>query len=338
MMRRVLVSLLVLVGLGIIAAYEILWAPNTFEGDRFIIVSRGESFRQALDSLDHAGISRNRLLLDLAGRMLGVTEQVQVGKYRFKSGMSNKEILEDLRFGKTIEAITTTVIEGLRATRLAKLLLRTIGIDSSRFISILSDSSFVCNLGVDGRTLEGYLMPATYRFYWQQDEKEIIMELVKEFWKIFDDSLRARAGQLGLTISEVLSLASIIEQETAIDSERALIAGVYYNRLKRGMRLQADPTIQFLLDDGPRRLVYSDLFRESEYNTYRHEGLPPGPINSPGRASIVAALYPAQHKYMYFVANGMGGHKFNKTFVQHGRAVKQLRKFREEQEARKEAG
>ncbi|HUL44328.1 MAG TPA: endolytic transglycosylase MltG [Bacteroidota bacterium] len=331
----IIAGVVLLLMLGV--AYEIFWAPNWFDGDRFITVSKGENFRQVVDSLESAEIIRSRLLVDAAGRLSGYTTKMQIGKYRFKSGMSNLAILTDLRQGTTTELIIVTVPPGMKPTRLAHLLFKHLGIDSSRFLGLVNDSSFVHRLGIPANSLIGYLTPMTYKFYWQTDEESIAKELVTQFWGVFDSSLRATAASKGLTMNEVLTMASIVENETSIDSERAMIAGVYYNRLRRNMRLQADPTVEFLLDDGPRKLAYSDLDRDSPYNTYRHEGLPPGPINSPGRASILAALYPDHHKYLFFVATGYGGHHFSRTFSQHQKAIRQYRRVKEEQEEAKEA-
>jgi len=323
--------------LGVFILYEILWGSNGFEGDRFIIVSKGETFQGVMDSLQNAGVIRSRMLFSVAGRMLDLTTRMQIGKYRFRSGMSNKDILEDLRYGKTIEPITVALPEGFRAARQARILAHQLGIDSTRFLKLVADPAFCRSVGVDAPTLEGYLMPATYKLYWQMDEEEILKILVGEFWKFFDDSLQVVAETQGQTLNEVLTIASIVEGETAVDSERAMVAGVYYNRLEKHMPLQADPTVQYILDDGPRRLHYSDLQRESAYNTYIHRGLPPGPINNPGRASILAALSPKKHKYLFFVATGQGGHHFARTFPEHLRAIKRFRKMREEQQAIKES-
>ncbi len=337
MKLRILIPLAILLAVAA-GFYVILWAPNTFEGDRFIIVSKGENFQQVLDSLQHAGIIRSRFLIDVAGRLLASTTKMQIGKYRFKSGMSNKDILDDIKIGKSIEAITVTIPEGLRATRMAKLLVKNLGIDSARFMELVYDSSFAHKLGVADDNLMGYLMPNTYRMYWQASEEQVITDLVGEFWKVFDDSLRSRTAAMGQSIHQILTMASIVEMETARDSERAIIAGVYYNRLRRRMRLQADPTIEFVLDGAPRRLYDSDLLKQSAYNTYLHYGLPPGPISNPGKASILAALYPAKHKYLFFVATGAGGHSFSRTYQQHLRAKKHLNRVREEQQATRESG
>jgi UPF0755 protein len=334
-LQRILVVLLAL-GLG--AAYVTFLLPNTFQGDRFINVSKGETFHQVEAMLDTAGILRSKFFFEVAGRTLDLTTRMQIGKYRFRSGMSNTEILEDLRSGKTIEAITLTIPEGARATRQARILARHLGIDSSKFMSLVYDTSFARSLGIASSSFEGYLMPNTYKFFWQEDESEIIKTMVGEFWRVLDDSLEQSVTYGGRTIHEILTLASIVEMETSIDSERAVIAGVYLNRLKKNMRLEADPTIQYILEDGPRRLYYTDLQKESEYNTYLHRGLPPGPINNPGKASIYAAIFPAKNKYMFFVASGGGGHTFSKTYEEHMKAVRRLRKLRAVREVEKQEG
>jgi len=336
MNRRISGTILFLIAVVCILLYEIFWAANTFEGDRFITVSKGENFQQVSDSLDHAGIIRNKMLADIAGRISGYTTRMQIGKYRFKSGMSNLDILKDIRFGSTVEMIVISLPEGLRPERQDHLLVKYLGIDSIRFITLVHDSSFIHQLGIESTSLIGYLSPMTYKFYWQTDESEIIKELVKQFKNMFDSSMLATMKARGLSMNEVLTMASIIEMETSIDSERAAIDGVYYNRLRKGMRLQADPTVEFILDGGPRRLAISDLDRDSPYNTYRHEGLPPGPINSPGKASILAALHPLRHKFLFFVATGFGGHRFSKTFSEHRRAIKEFHRVREERQAIKE--
>src|ERR1041385_1256154 len=338
MIRKLNIALIALILFCLFLLYEILLASNTFDGDRFITVSKGESFSQVVDSLDQAGVVRNRTLFILAGKLLRLTTRMQIGKYRFRSGASNKEILEDLRHGKNIELITITVREGLKASRIARIYGRNLGIDSTRFMQLVNDSSLAHRFGVKENSLEGYLMPNTYKFYWQSDEEEIIAEMVKQFWLVFSDTLKVRMESRHISLNELLALASIIEAETNVDSERAIVAGVYYNRLQKRMRLEADPTIQYILEDGPRRLHYSDLQRESPYNTYRNYGLPPGPVNNPGQSSIIAALYPKRHRYLYFVANGQGGHTFSKTFVEHKRAIQRFRRIREEQQAIKEAG
>ncbi len=336
--RKIILAAIALFTVSIISVWEILWAPNTFDGDRFILVSKGENFRQVEDSLVDAGVIRSRFLFKLAGHLSGWTTRMQIGKYRFRSGMSNLEILDDIRKGSTVEFIQVSIAEGLRASRQASLLSRRLGIDSARYMDLVRDTAFIRSLGLDVPSLEGYLMPMTYRFYWQADETEIIRTLVREFNIVFNDTLQKRAAVMGMTVNEILTMASIIENETAVDSERPMIAGVYYNRLKRNMRLQADPTVQYAVQEIPHQLHYHDLTAASDYNTYRHPGLPPGPIDNPGRQSILAALYPEKNHYLFFVANGLGGHTFTRNYAQHLRAVQKYRRVREEQRAAREDG
>lgn len=319
-------GLALLLGAG--GLWVILWAPNSFEGDRIITVSKGDSFRAIEDTLVTAGVIRNRLLFNLAARVLGSTRRMQIGRYRFRSGMSNSRILEDLEFGKSVELVTVTIPEGTRARRVALLFARNLGLDTALFLGLVRDSNFARSAGIDAPSLEGYLLPNTYRFYWQEAEETVLTAMTAEFRKFWTDSLAALAVRRHLTMHEVVTLASIIEAETRVDTERAIISGVYHNRLRKRMRLQADPTVQYILEDGPRRLSYSDLHRPSPYNTYRNAGLPPGPVNNPGMASILAALSPRAHRYYFFVANGEGGHSFSVTYAEHLRQVRAYQRKR----------
>ena len=310
--------------------YLIMWAPNTFEGDHLVIISKGENFAQVMEKLDKAGILRSKLLFKIAGKLHGSTKKIQIGKYRFRSGMSNLEILKDLELGTSIEAIMVVIPEGYASRRIASILAKNLGVDSSRLMQYIYDEDLVREFGINAQSAEGYLFPKTYRLYWQDDEEAIVRQLLQELHKEFDSTFEQRATQIGYSVHEVLTMASIVEGETRLDSERAIVAGVYYNRLKSHIQLQADPTIQFLLPGRPRALKYSDLALESPYNTYRYRGLPPGPVNNPGIASIKAALYPAKHKYLFFVANGEGGHTFTRNYKEHLKAVSQYRRIREE--------
>jgi UPF0755 protein len=336
-MKRLLYAFLALILAFVALWYLIFHAPNNFEGDRFVMISRGETFSQIADTLVAKGVIGNKLFFNVAARWKKLTTRMQIGKYRFKSGMSNIQILEDLRYGTTIEWIAVSVPEGMTAQRQARLFRRHLGIDSAKYMSYVRSPILAKELGSESGTLEGYLLPITYKFYWQTDERIIVQTMVDDFWKFYTDSLSMLAKKKGMTINQVLALASIIDGETKIDSERAIVAGVYLNRLKKGIPLQADPTIQYIIRNGPRSLKHADTEIESPYNTYRHKGLPPGPVNNPGRASIYAALHPKKVPFLYFVANGRGGHTFSRTYDQHLHAVQKLKKIREEQEIAKEA-
>jgi len=316
----------------ILGVYVVFWAPNTtsLASERAIIVPRGSSFKVALDSMKAAGVIDVRWTLDLAGRILGLTKTIKTGKYLFPRGLSNYEILTDLAEGKSRVLVALPIPEGWRMERVALQCGRLLGADPQRFIALCDQQSFRQSLGIDAPSIEGYLLPDTYRFLWQTSEEEIIERMVQEFRKFYVDSLRVRQESSSLSLNQVLTLASIVEAEAVLDRERPVIAGVYLNRLKKRMRLEADPTVQFALPGGPRRLTYSDLRFVSPYNTYLNYGLPPGPINSPGRKSILAALYPENHSYLYFVADGTGGHIFSKSYSEHRKAVQSYRKMRRE--------
>jgi UPF0755 protein len=312
--------------------YAFSWG-NRWEGgeEKVFFVSRGQTFPVIVDSLEGKGIIRSRALFIFVSKALGGASHLMVGKYIFHSGISNAEIYQDLRTGKGSAIVPVTVPEGLQSRQQARLFPRMLGVDSARYMNIVHDSFFARSLGVETPTLEGYLLPETYGFRWQQDEKEVIRKMVEGFWKFYTDSLRGRAVEAGWTTTQVLTLASIVEGESRQAPERPLIAGVYLNRLRKGMKLDADPTIQFFLQDGPRRVLYSDLKEDNPYNTYVYPGLPPGPVNNPGKASILAVLWPSQHAYLYFVANGTGGHWFSRTLEEHERYVRMYRRIRARQ-------
>ncbi|MFQ5771583.1 MAG: endolytic transglycosylase MltG, partial [bacterium] len=253
--------------------------------------------------------------------------KIKAGKYHVAGGTSGYRLLRQLVDGKvTIEWVT--IPEGKYARQIASILKQKVEIDSSRFMQFVNDPDFTQKFGIQAATLEGFLFPDTYGFCWGMKSEEIISIMVKQFKAQFNDTLQARTKELGFSNLELITLASIVEGEAVIDSEREIIAAVYHNRLKKRMPLQADPTIQYIIKNGPRRLLKQDLAIDSPYNTYKYSGLPPGPINNPGLASIKASLYPANVNYLYFVANGDGSHTFSKTFNEHLRAKARFDRFR----------
>jgi UPF0755 protein len=310
--------------------YSAFFGPNDFPGggERVFYVSRGESFSAILDTLETRGIIRSRSLFHAVAKVYGGAEKAQIGKYGIQSGISNADLFHMLISGKGNQLIHVTVPEGMRIRGQARLFARQVGIDSAKYARLAFDPDFALSVGVEHGSLEGYLLPDTYGFYWEQDEKEILRRQVGNFHQFFNDSLKNAAAAFGWDVHKVLTFASIVEGEAVLSEERPIIAGVYHNRLKRGMKLEADPTIQYTFGGGPRRVLYADLRSDNPYNTYRFAGLPPGPVNNPGRASILASLYPAQHGYIFFVANGKGGHWFARTYADHLRYVRMYRRQR----------
>jgi len=311
--------------------YYIFLLPNQYEQPKGIVVTipRGASFRSVVDSLSSSHAIRNQWSFQIAGRLLGYTKTIKTGKYLFISGQSNLDILRDIRVGKSRMIIPVTIPEGWRIEQMVKRYKREIGIDAEKFLSLCIDSSFIHEQGIQSKSLEGYLLPETYAFYWQTDEREILERMLDGFKHFYNDTLLERQLEIHASQQEILTLASIVEAESSLADERPIIAGVYWNRLKKRMRLEADPTVQYALGEA-KKLSREDLEFDSPYNTYRHYGLPPGPINNPGKSSIRAVLFPQQHDYIYFVASGIGGHRFASKFIDHQKNIMKYHRVRRE--------
>jgi UPF0755 protein len=316
--------------LGIFAVgYYVLLLPNYYNDlkGKVVTIPHGASFHSVVDSLISSQAIRNRWSFQIAGRLLGYTKIIKTGKYLFVSGQSNLDILRDIRIGKSRLIIPVTIPEGWRMEQIARRYRHELGIDAEKFLALCYDSAFIHEQGMHAPSLEGYLMPETYPFYWQTEEREILERMVDGFKHFYNDTLLERQRAMKVTQHEVLTLASIVEAESSIGDERPVIAGVYWNRLKKRMRLEADPTVQYALGEG-KKLNRQDLEFDSPYNTYRHDGLPPGPINNPGKSSIRAVLFPQQTEYLYFVATGVGGHRFANKFADHQKNITNYHRMR----------
>lgn len=318
---------------GFIIIFAIVWLffssiVTGTSGNSFPLkISKGLSFYSIINLLQKNEIISNSFKLKSTARLLNLRSKLKAGKYEIQGGISSYALLKQLTEGK-VAVERVRILEGIRAKQIAGILQQRTEIDSARFMQFVNDPNFVKTLGIEAKTLEGYLFPDTYNFYWGMKSEDIISMMVNEFKINFNDSLRTRAAEQGRSVVEVLTLASIIEGEAVVDSERSTVSAVYHNRLKRGMRLQADPTIQYIIEDGPRRLLKRDLEIDSPYNTYKYKGLPPGPINNPGLASIKASLYPKKVNHLYFVANGDGSHTFSRTLKEHLRAKTKFDQYR----------
>jgi UPF0755 protein len=331
MRKMVFMRLGAIAAMVLACAYYIFLLPNYYHDPKgeLVTISRGASFRMVVDSLVSTGAIRNAWSFELAGRILGYTKSIKIGKYLFVSGQSNFDILRDISHGKSRLIIPVTIPEGWPLDKIAHRFEHDLGIDEKLFLSLCQNEIFIHDQGINANSLEGYLLPETYSFYWQTNEQEILARILNGFNQFYNDSLIKRQEVLEKTQSEILTLASIVEAESNVDEERPRVAGVYWNRLKKHMRLEADPTVQYALGAG-RRLRFLDLDISSPYNTYRRRGLPPGPINNPGKLSILATLYPEQHDYLFFVATGIGGHRFAKKYSDHQKNIRMYRHMKRE--------
>ena len=321
---------LLFVFLGMVASFGYAlfpkWQINQSDGVT-VTVERGMTPVRIARLLRDNKIIQNSGRFIWAAKLLGVARQLQAGRYFFQGRVNNYQILKKIAEGAVVTD-RITFPEGIRATQIAALLEEKMGIKAGDFMNRVSDRGLVRSLGLEADSFEGYLFPDTYQFYTDATPNEIIKKMVARFKEQYSDSLRMTASKQGLTTQDIVILASIVEGEAIIDSERPVIAAIYINRLKMGMALQACPTVQYLLPEGPRRLLKSDLEIDSPYNTYKYRGLPPGPVNNPGMKSILAVLNPAEVDYLYLVANGDGSHTFSKNMEDHLKAKRHLDRIR----------
>ncbi len=293
-----------------------------------IQVTDGMSFKAISAMLREEGIIRYRGYFEIIGRLQGISRRVRVGYYGLNTNMSLWDVLDVLRRGKIIE-YEVVIPEGYNLYQIGWTLSATPLIsDPQEFIRLVKDKEYVHSLGIEADTLEGYLFPDTYYLPKGIKLEDIPRRMVQRYRSVFSDSWRNRASELGFTEHQILTLASIVEKEAKVPSERKLIAAVYHNRLKQGMRLQADPTAVYGTKAWITKVTSRDLRRPSPYNTYLHKGLPPGPIANPGEGAILATLYPDSVDYLFFVAQGDGSHYFSKDFDTHEKAISRYRSNR----------
>ena len=303
------------------------WPQNNMNQEIKITINHGESLSAISKKLLAEGVITNEKTFEMATKIRGLDTSIPVGTFLMKNVKVNHDIINHLVFGNP-ERKKVTLLEGWNIRQTSNHLSKEMGLDYYDIVEIVNNKSFINSLGVKSETLEGYLYPDTYYFFEGENVKSVIKRLVKEYKYFWTDSNITKASSISLTQHQILTLASIIEGEAIYDSERPIISAVYHNRLKRGMKLQADPTVQYIIKDGPRRLLNKDLRIKSPYNTYLYGGLPPGPINSPGFKSLNAALYPDENDYLYFVAKGDGYHTFSKNEKEHERAKRAFQRVR----------
>ncbi|MEJ2636062.1 MAG: endolytic transglycosylase MltG [Calditrichia bacterium] len=306
-------------------------APDLNGGNvKEVFIHKGSSFNEVADILADSGLVKQKGLFLFLGRLTGYENRMKAGLFEVPENMHPWQLLKYLSQPRFAD-IKVTFPEGVRLDQIAGILKQQLEIDSLRFMDLATDSGICQSLGVKANNLEGYLLPNTYFFTFGVNEEEVISILVRKTMAIFEpDSIRRQLEILNMTPHQILTLASIIEGEVQVDSERAVVSSVYHNRLDRGWPLQADPTIQYILPGRPRRLLLKDLEIDSPYNTYLHRGLPPGPINNPGKRSILAAIYPEKTNYMFFVATGDGGHHFSRTAAEHAQWKARFNRVRRE--------
>ncbi len=317
------------------SAISLLTRPPAARTDFSVLftVQPGDSLGEIAGQLQEEELIISDLVFRLALERRGSVNSLQPGQYLLRSSMSMDQIIDELQRGQAADRVVT-VIEGWRGDQVAEHL-ETVGVFArAAFMEVVEAGAdqfphdFLPERPAAG-TLEGYLFPDTYFIGVQTTAREFVGAMLDRFGEIYGAQERQAAAAAGLSDHQVVTLASIVEREAQLDEERPLIASVYLNRLEQGMLLQADPTVQYAVagaDDWWKdSLTLADLEIDSPYNTYLHAGLPPGPIASPGAASIRAVLEPADTEYLFFVARGDGSHAFAETFEEHQQNVARFR-------------
>lgn len=298
-----------------------LWLPAPGQhGTAEIRIERGEPLSAVVEQLRERAVITNPRLFILWSRLLAVEKKIHWGRYRFELPMSPGDVLDQMVLG-TGAFRRITVPEGLTVKEIAGLLEGAGIARGDRFLAEARRPELLSRLGLEGQGIEGHLFPDTYFFTPHTTEGEIVMAMTDQFRHNFSRAMQEKLRQLGWSLHQLVTLASLIEKETGDEAERPLVSAVFHNRLKRKIPLQSDPSVVYGLKRFSGQLTRQDLQSPSPYNTYRIRGLPPAPICNPGLASLVAALYPAEVPYLYFVSKNDGSHLFSVTLAEHNRAV-----------------
>ena len=305
--------------------WSLLVPPRGGSSTRVIHIKKGMSLRQIAGLLQQQGIIRNKHSFTLIATLLGKKANIKAGEYEFEDLTLPFDVLDTLVKGQ-VKHHLITIPEGYTLAQIAQLLDDQEIVKEDEFLQKTSSLIFISALDLSpvlgqGATLEGYLFPETYHFYKEMDPEEVIKMMVNQFKKVFRPELANQSSQMGMSEGEMVTLASIIEKETSLPAEKPLISAVFHNRLTRKMPLQSDPTVIYGIRNFNGNLTKEDLLRPTPYNTYLRTGLPPSPICSPGKDSILAAVHPAPVPYLYFVSKNDGSHYFSTELEDHSRAV-----------------
>ena len=301
---------------AVVALGVLLW-PGRAGTSTQVDVPEGTNAHRVSRQLVERGVLKSRVPFLVWVRLRGAAQKIHVGRYRFAAGRSAYWIVDDLIDGRT-EKIRVTIPEGFASWQIADRLGDAGVCDKAAFSAVVRD-----------RKLEGYLYPATYDFEAAQSAATVAQRLKDKFDQVWTQEMEGRAAQMGRTKHQAVTLASIIEREVRVREEAGLISAVYNNRLKKGMRLEADPTVQYAKGEWVSRLTYADYRNtDSPYNTYRVTGLPPGPICSPGLDSLNAALWPEPSDVLFFVAMEDGRHSFSSNYRDHVNKVNRRNRLR----------
>lgn len=323
--RRCLLAVLVVAIFAALAVHKAGTPVQPEPGTGVIIViPAGAGVGQISRLLADNQLIRSRIYFRALAKIKGVEGKMQAGEFNLSPNLSTEQIMMKIARGEVV-AYPVTLPEGLTVKQIARVLAEKGFVDQAKFLALVREdglTTLVTPTAEVMEPLEGFLFPDTYFLHKGMTEAEIIQLLLRRFREVMVPQWEERARELGLTVPELITIASMIEREAQVAAERSIIAGVIYNRLRAGMALQIDATVLYLLPENTRVVLLKDLEIDSPYNTYQYPGLPPGPIANPGREAIAAALYPAETPYFYYVAKQDGSHIFSRTLAEHNRAIR----------------
>ena len=323
-----LTALLVLILCGFAVLYfgYFLVSPaGTEKTEEIFVVKKGSGLRAIAAQLEERGLIKGNNLFMLWAYVRGGARDIKAGEYSLNQSMAPVKILHILTSG-AVKTYSFTIPEGLSAEQIADVLQRRNLVNKRDFIYLIHDKALVASYHVEGESLEGYLFPDTYVISRGIGARDLIDLMVNRFWEVFNSLVEGR--KLPMPVKDIVTMASIVEKETGMAEERPIIASVFFNRLKKRMRLESDPTVIYGLKDFSGDLKRKDLRAPSPYNTYLHRGLPPGPIANPGMEALKAVINPLETDYLYFVSKNDGSHHFSSTLEEHNRAVYKYQKRR----------
>jgi UPF0755 protein len=330
-LKKIIYVLILLFFLALAAWYAVVRMPNVCVEDeqgKELFIPTGTDFDSLRVILEKDSVLCHTSTFLLLARRKRLPAHVHPGHYVIRRGMNNNALINMLRGGFQ-DAVQVTLHNIRTIEQLAGVVARQLEPDSLAFLEVLRDSAFITGFGFDTNTVIALFLPDTYEFYWTTSPRRFVRKMFREYKRFWDEERRRKAVALGLTPVEVATLASIVQEEVLHADEMPRVAGVYLNRLHKGMRLQADPTVKFALrEEGRKRILKKDLRIDSPYNTYRYAGLPPGPIRMPSKTAIDAVLNAEKHSYLYFCAKDdfSGYHNFARTLSQHNRYARLYRR------------
>lgn len=305
-----------------VMAYRTFFMSNITGDGSYLYIPHNSGYNQLSDSLEKSGSVKSMRCFKRAAGFEGLENEIKPGMYHLKPGMSNHQIIRIIKRGWQTPVRITLSGNIRNVEKLSSLLSRKIESDSTEILATLKDSTLTDSLGFNPLTFPSMFLPDTYEVYWTVTPKELLLRFKKEYDRFWNRERLEKAVNIGLSPIEVSTLASIVSEESNLKEEQPVIAGVYLNRLRKNIPLQADPTIKFILNDpSVKRILNRHLSINSPFNTYKHAGLPPGPIVIPQKSTIDAVLDYKKHNYIYFCAKPTldGSHNFTATLAEHNK-------------------